>query len=107
MKLLVTVVPRGRGEEALEVIGQCRVDFSVVFLAEGTASSKMMEYFSLEYTKKEVVFSFINSEDEREILDHVNENLQLEQKKQGIAYTISINSMNRLAFKNLMRNEDK
>lgn len=107
MKILITIVPRGKGEEALDIITECKVDYSVVFLGEGTATSKFLEYFSLEYTKKEVVLSFINSADEKFILDYVNEKLQLEQKQQGIAFTIGVNSMNRLAFKNLMRNEVK
>ena len=105
MKLLVTIVQRGKGEEVTSLISQCKVDFSIIFLGQGTASSKMLEYFSLADTKKDIIFSLIDDIDEKTVLDLLNNHFELDQKHHGIAYTVSLTSMNRLAFKQLMGNE--
>lgn len=105
MKLLVTIVPRGKGEELTTLISQFEVDYSVVFLGQGTASSKMLEYLSLENTKKDIVFSLIGDTDEKKLLGILNKHFKLDQRHHGIAYTVGLTSINRLAFKYLMGNE--
>lgn len=105
MKLLITIVQRGRGDEVTNLISKCKVDFSVIFLGQGTASNTMMEYLSLADTKKEIVFSLIDDSDEKIILDTLNKHFELDRKHHGSAFTMSLTSINRLAFKHLMGSE--
>ncbi|MCK9493029.1 MAG: hypothetical protein M0Q00_01530 [Acholeplasmataceae bacterium] len=105
MKLLVTIVERGKGEEVTTLISQFKVDYSVVFLGQGTASSKMLEYLSLENTKKDIVLSLIDDADEKDVLNRLNKHFKLDQRHHGIAYTVGLTSINRLAFKYLMGKE--
>lgn len=105
MKLLVTIVERDKGEKVTTLISQFKVDYSVVFLGQGTASSKMLEYLSLEDTKKDIVLSLIDDADEKSILDTLSRYFESNQRHHGIAYTVELTSINRLAFKYLMGNE--
>lgn len=100
MKLLITIVQRGRGDEVTNLISKCKVDFSAIFLGQGTASNTMMEYLSLVDTKKEIVFSLIDDSDEKIILDTL-----IDRKHHGSAFTMSLTSINWLAFKHLMGSE--
>lgn len=102
MKLLITIVQRGKGEEACKLISKYKVDYNVVFLGQGTATSSMLDYFSLANTDKDVVFSLIDEANEEAILNQLNENFDFSKKPTGMAFTIDLTSMNRLAYHKLM-----
>ena len=78
---------------------------SVITFGEGTASSQMLEYLSLSDTKKDVVFSLIDSSDEKEILDLLNHHFHIKKNNHGIAFTIALTSINSLSLKQIMGNE--
>lgn len=101
MKFLITIVPRGMGEDVSELLSKYKIDYSVVFLAEGTATKKMLDYLSLENSHKEVIFSIIDDTDEKTILKQLDLDFGLSKKHIGMAFTMSMNAINRLGFEKL------
>ena len=102
MKLLITVVLRGKGETVCKELKNYQADFSVVFLGEGTASNQMMEYFSLDSKEKDVVFSIIHQGDEEKILELLEDKFKLSEKNLGMALTLPLSSINRMALEEIM-----
>lgn len=103
MKLLITIVSRGKGELVADMLSTFKTDYSIIFLGEGTASNQMMEYFSLENKNKDVVLSIIHIDDEKEILSFLDEKLKLSKKRIGMAMTLPLSSMNRLALDEIIK----
>ncbi len=102
MKLLITIIQRGKGEEVSNLISKYKVDYNVVFLGQGTATSSMLDYFSLANTDKDVVFSLVDESDEETILKQLDADFNFTKTHLGMAFTIDLTSMNRLAYQKLM-----
>ena len=64
MKLLITIIERGKGEDVTDLISKYKIDYNIIFLGQGTATSSMLDYFSLTNTDKDVVLSLIDDGDE-------------------------------------------
>lgn len=105
MKLLITIVQRGKGEQVTKALTEFKADYSLIFLGEGTASNQMMAYLALENKEKDVVLSLIAREDEEEILAKIETKFKLSKKKTGIALTLPLSSINRMALTEIMDNE--
>lgn len=104
MKLLVTTVERGQGEKVAAFISEFKTDLSVVFLGEGTASPKVLEYLLLDNNKKDIVISIVDDEETGIILEKLDKEFNIVNKHHGIAYTIRVSAISSLALK-LMMNE--
>ena len=48
VKWLITIVDRGRGEIAAELLNQIHKSFHMISLGNGTASSEIMDYLCLD-----------------------------------------------------------
>ncbi len=107
MKLLITIVSRGKGELVCKELNKFKTSYSIVFLGEGTASNQIMEYFSLTNKEKDVVFSIVHGDDEKAILDKLEERFKLSEKKIGMALTLPLASINRMALDEIIGGADK
>lgn len=102
MKLLITVIERGKGERIMEIIGEYKVDYSVNFHGSGTASPSMMEYFSLTDRSKDVVFSLVADSDTVPVLERLEKEYKISTNNTASILTIDINAINRLAYEQLL-----
>lgn len=102
MKLMITIIERGKGEHVMEVIGTYKVDYSVNFLGSGTALPSIMEYFSLSDRHKDIIFSLVADSDVRPIMEHLDKEYLISTNKTGSIVVIDLNAMNRLAYEHLL-----
>ncbi|MCK9493031.1 MAG: hypothetical protein M0Q00_01540 [Acholeplasmataceae bacterium] len=107
MKLLITVIERGKGERVMEIMGEYKVDFSVNFLGSGTALPSMMEYFSLTDRSKDVVFSLVADSDTPLILEQLEKEFAITKNNTGSVLTINLNAINRIAYEHLLEKGTK
>ncbi len=101
MKLLITIVSRGKGELVCKQLNKLKANFSIIFLGEGTASNQIMEYFSLTNKEKDVILSIIHQDNEEKILNTLEEKFKLSEKKVGMALTLPLSSINRMALEEI------
>lgn len=93
IKLLVSVVPRDKGNSLIEDCEKSCGGSKVVLRGEGTASSEMLELLGLGETEKDIVLMFVAAELANETLDFINRKMNLEEVGEGIAFTVNINSI--------------
>ena len=56
-KLIITIVDRGKGAKAVDLYRAHHLHFDFACLGAGTASSKILNYFGLDETAKELVWT--------------------------------------------------
>ena len=56
-KLIITIVDRGKGGKAVDLYRRHHLHFDFACLGAGTASSKILNYFGLDETAKELVWT--------------------------------------------------
>ena len=56
-KLIITIVDRGKGGKAVDLYRKHHLHFDFACLGAGTASSKILNYFGLDETAKELVWT--------------------------------------------------
>ena len=56
-KLIITLVDRGKGGKAVDLYRNHHLHFDFACLGAGTASSKILNYFGLDETLKELVWT--------------------------------------------------
>lgn len=57
LKMLVTIVDRGKGAAAVSLYREQRLHFDYLCMGLGTANSKILDYFGLSETEKDVVIT--------------------------------------------------
>ena len=57
MRLMVTIVDRGKGSAAVDIYRSQKLHFDYLCLGFGTANSQILDYLGLEATEKDVVFT--------------------------------------------------
>ena len=93
VKWLITIVDRGRGEIAAELLNQIHKSFHMISLGNGTASSEIMDYLGLDEPEKDIVMSLIPQPLEKRLLQVLGEQMALSSPGKGIAFTISLDSI--------------
>ena len=68
VKWLITIVDRGRGEMAAELLNQVHKSVHMISLGKGTASSEIMDYLGLDEPEKDIVMSLIPQPLEKKLL---------------------------------------
>ena len=56
-KLIITIVDRGKGGKAVDLFRNFHLHFDFACLGAGTASSRILNYFGLDETAKELVWT--------------------------------------------------
>lgn len=59
LKMLVTIVDRGKGAAAVSLYREQRLHFDYLCMGLGTANSKILDYFGLSETEKDVVITLV------------------------------------------------
>lgn len=93
IKLLVTIVDRGKGEKLTEVFRENHVMYNLIMLGKGTAKSEILDYLGLGQTEKDIVLSVVQEDNMTVILDILNEKFQLKEPGNGVSFSIPISSV--------------
>lgn len=93
IKMLITIVDRGKGEKIAEMLRENNVLYNMILLGNGTAKSELLDYLGLGQTEKDIVLSVINEDDVQTVMKKLNENMHMAEPGNGIAFTIPISSV--------------
>ncbi len=93
IKLLFTIIDRGKGEKLTEIFRENNVMYNLIALGKGTAKSEILDYLGLGQTEKDIVISIVYEESVQDIFNILNEKMRLKEPGNGVAFTIPINSV--------------
>jgi hypothetical protein len=89
-KLLITIVDRGKGGKAVDLYRAHHLHFDFACLGAGTASSKILNYFGLDETAKELVWTLAPVSRIPRLLPEIRRVLDLDTPGKGILFTIPL-----------------
>lgn len=102
IKLLISIVNRGKGEKIEELLGTKGIKYHLICLGYGTADSDILDYLGLGEIDKDIVLSVMVAHKVPEALDILSDKLHFSIPGNGIAFSIPINSVDGLStLKNL------
>ncbi len=90
IKLLVTIVDRGKGPKAARIYGEGALHFGYLLMGNGTATSQTLDLFGLEETEKDIVLSLVPSGDVPKVMVDAAKALSLERPGNGIMFTVPL-----------------
>ncbi len=93
VKLMVTIVDRGKGERIVSMCNAEGITYNMIALGHGTANSEISEILGLGETEKDIVLSIVLEDKVKGILEQITREMQLKKSGKGIAFTIGINSV--------------
>ena len=93
VKMLVTVVPRGKAEFYMDLIQSFGVNMQFLASARGTASSDIMHMMGLEDSEKRVIFSVVREDMANKALAALQEKFATIKNGKGIAMTVPLTSV--------------
>ncbi len=93
IKVLVTIVDRGKAEEITEMYRENGIMYNMILLGKGTAKSEILDYLGLGRTDKDIIISVAPEESVKPIIKILKEDMHLDKPGNGIAFTIPISSV--------------
>lgn len=93
LRLLMTIVDRGKGQEAADILKRRGSLMHTIMLGHGTARKELLDYLGLGETEKDVVISSLAAEVSSLALYKLNHHLRLDMPGGGIAFTIPMSSV--------------
>ena len=92
-KLIITIVDRGKGGKAVDLYRKHHLHFDFACLGAGTASSKILNYFGLDETAKELVWTLSPASRIPRILPEARRVLDLDTPGKGILFTVPLSGV--------------
>lgn len=93
LKLLITIVNRGKGKDVVDVCRTFCMSYHMSLLGTGTATSEILDYLGLGETEKDIILSSVRTEELDGLLDALTARLKLNKPGNGIAFTVPIKSV--------------
>ncbi|HAK44067.1 MAG TPA: hypothetical protein DCM59_16970 [Clostridium sp.] len=93
IKLMVTIIDRGKGEKVTDICKENNISFHLICLGKGTANSEILEYLGIGDTEKDIVMSSVPEDRATSIVRELSKKLQLDKPGNGIVFTIPISSV--------------
>ena len=92
-KLLVAIVDRGKGADLVEVYRKHQLPLDYVCMGMGTANSRLLDYFGLSETQKDVVLTFVPARRVQPVMEAVNARFNLSSPGRGILFSCPLSSV--------------
>ncbi|MGI6254194.1 MAG: hypothetical protein ACOYJZ_01045 [Acutalibacter sp.] len=92
-KLIITIVDRGKGVRAVDLYRKHHLHFDFACLGAGTASSRILNFFGLDETAKELVWTLSPESRIPSLLPEARRVLDLDTPGKGILFTIPISGL--------------
>lgn len=93
LRLLTTIVDRGKGQGVVDLLKKEGVLFHTILLGRGTARKAILDYLGLGETEKDVVLSTLRTAEKLQSLRKLLQALRLDGPGKGIAFTIPLSSV--------------
>jgi len=106
IKLMVTIVDRGKGEKVAEICRGHHLYYHILCFGMGTANSEMLDYLGLGKTEKDFVITMGPRERLPSTVKEIAQQMQLHKPGRGIVFTIPLSSISSLFSQMLLREED-
>ena len=104
LKLLITVVNRGKTEFFMDLLSGFEVNFQTCVSAHGTAGSETLRLLGLANSDKSVIFSVIKEDKSEEILQVIKRKFDTVRGGKGIAFTVPLSSVVGVAIYRFLSN---
>ena len=92
-KLIITIVDRGKGGKAVDLFRNFHLHFDFACLGAGTASSRILNYFGLDETAKELVWTLAPESRLRALLPRARQVLDLDTRGKGVLFTLPLTGL--------------
>ena len=106
VKLLVTIVSRGRGAALSTYFNRKYPHVSFMSMGVGTASTAMMDMLGLESADKDVIFSAVNASVLPDMLAELSGRKFMKFSGRGIAFTVRLSGIGSMLHTALMQGGD-
>ncbi|MCL1963857.1 MAG: P-II family nitrogen regulator [Firmicutes bacterium] len=93
LKLLMTIVDRGKGQTAVNLLLADGVLFHRIVLGRGTAKTEILDLLGIGETSKDIVLTVLPEWHVHRALHKLKNTLQFDNPGHGIAFTIPISSI--------------
>ena len=90
LKLLVTIVDRDKGAAAVNIYRSHGLHFDYLCMGLGTANSKILDYFGLSETEKDVVLTLVPAPKTQAVIRELDRRFHLSHPGRGILFTIPL-----------------
>ena len=93
LKLLVTIVDRGRGAAAVDLYRSEHLYFDYLCMGLGTANSVILDYFGLSETEKDLVLTLVPVSRVPDIIRKSDQKFHLSHPGRGILFTVPLSGV--------------
>jgi nitrogen regulatory protein PII len=93
LKMLVTIVDRGKGAAAVSLYRAQRLHFDYLCMGRGTATSVILDYFGLSETEKDVVITLVPDRRVETVIRLADEKFRFSSPGQGIVFTVPLSGV--------------
>lgn len=91
-EIVGVIVKRNMSDKVVEILKANSSDFHLVCMAEGTASTQVMEMFGFGMESREVVWGLIKTEEIKNTLKILSKEMDFDDSTNGIAFTLPLTS---------------
>ena len=93
LDIIFSVVQRGLGEEVIHVTKSRGVYVNLICPGRGTATSSILEMFGLGATEKDIILSFVKTDETHEVITAISKKLEFDKPGGGIAFAVPVQSI--------------
>ena len=93
LDIIFSVVQRGFGEEVIHVTKSRGVYVNLICPGRGTATSSILEMFGLGATEKDIILSFVKTDETHEVITAISKKLEFDKPGGGIAFAVPVQSI--------------
>lgn len=93
LDIIFSVVQRGLCEEVIHVTKSRGVYVNLICPGRGTATSSILEMFGLGATEKDIILSFVKTDETHEVITAISKKLEFDKPGGGIAFAVPVQSI--------------
>ena len=93
LDIIFSMVQRGLGEEVIHVTKSRGVYVNLICPGRGTATSSILEMFGLGATEKDIILSFVKTDETHEVITAISKKLEFDKPGGGIAFAVPVQSI--------------
>ena len=93
LKLLITVIDRGLGNEIDRAFEELGCHANCILLGKGTASQEILEYLGFGTTEKEVILSIVKEELVPDLFQLLEDEFDFDRPGKGVSCSIPLSSV--------------
>ena len=93
LKMIITIVNRGRGSIFLDLIESMGVNMQMILDGEGTAPCNLDNLWGLQHKERDVIISFVAEDKVKKILKMLDEKFETVRNGDGVAFCLPVSSI--------------